>query len=285
MAGGMDALVRRASEGRLDLPAALLMGAAAAALVMMAPIVALQNAVVASGLPELLPAAGPPLGGKARLMFAFATALIGFGAALLVLRAAGRGSGSRRPPRDPRDEIEDDFLPAPRVRRRDLHPDAPVRAPLMAARDLGEPGAPSESPLRIKRARLHEALAAAEVPVESNEPVPVEEEPVALSPVVASPEPPVEEEAIQAPPAAPSAAPRPEPAAVPEPAPSTPADRPETIAELLARLERALGSGERSERVASPPAARSEPAQANDPADDRLQAALASLKRFAPRAG
>ena len=32
----------------------------------------------------------------------------------------------------------------PRLRRRDVHPDAPVRRPISAARDLGEPAPPPE---------------------------------------------------------------------------------------------------------------------------------------------
>ena len=118
---------------------------------------------------------------------------------------------------------------APKLRRRDVHPDAPVRRPISAARDLGEP-APPQAP------RM---------------PAPI---------VVAQPEP--------------EPAPEPEPEPEPEPV----AAQPETIAQLMARLE--LGIARRSARPA--PAAPA-PQVFPEPGDDRLQSAIDSLQRLAAR--
>ena len=54
--------------------------------------------------------------------------------------ACSTGPASTRPRPAPAAQEEADM---PRLRRRDVHPDAPVRRPISAARDLGEPAPPS----------------------------------------------------------------------------------------------------------------------------------------------
>ena len=129
--------MKRAGEGRLDKPVALMMGVAAGALVFMMPIYLLEQAAVASGLANLLPPASPPLGFKAQIAAATLAALIGFGLAYALMRLLDRASGMFEP--EQRAPVERSEEEAPRLRRRDRHPDAPARRPLSAARDLGEP--------------------------------------------------------------------------------------------------------------------------------------------------
>jgi hypothetical protein len=108
------------------------------------PIELLQRLVVASGLPHVVAAAAPPLGFTARALVALL--LTGAGGLLgliigLRLRARHRSAV---------DETERDDLagavppathtatdtPAPRVRARDAHPDAPPRRPLVVSADM-----------------------------------------------------------------------------------------------------------------------------------------------------
>lgn len=91
--------------------------------------------VTGSGLPAVVPAAQPPLGDTARLAVVIAAAFATFLAVWLLLRAlnkvpAGRKSGRKvaEVPNDP-----------PRLRRADMHPDAPSRSPILAGRELGVP--------------------------------------------------------------------------------------------------------------------------------------------------
>ena len=131
MSSLLDVAVRRAGAGGFDRPVAVLAGAAAATMVSLMPIDVLQNLVLQSGLPDLLPAAEPPLGGKARAAFAAVAAVAGFLVAYAAMRLIGRGPNAARTSREEMDEWPRGATPAPRVRRRDLHPDAPVRAPLL----------------------------------------------------------------------------------------------------------------------------------------------------------
>ncbi|MGA9581777.1 MAG: hypothetical protein WBR13_07400 [Allosphingosinicella sp.] len=89
--------------------------------------------VETSRLPDLVPAAEPPLGGTARLAAAGAASLLVLAAAWALLTALGRRPSTRKPEAEIEPESE-----APRLRRADAHPDAPARRPLLA-RDLGEP--------------------------------------------------------------------------------------------------------------------------------------------------
>lgn len=108
------------------------------------PIPLLQRLVVASGLPHVVAAAAPPLGFTARAL----VALLLTGAGGLLGLIIGLRLGARHRPA--RDEIERDDparaappaaqaatdAPAPRVRARDAHPDAPPRRPLVVSADM-----------------------------------------------------------------------------------------------------------------------------------------------------
>jgi len=127
----LDVAIRRAGVGVETWLAALAALATGAAVFLM-PVGVLQEAVRASGMADLLPALQPPLGWKARMGLALLSAGSAFGTALLLMRIAGRVATAA-----PRREEAEDAPPVPRVRRRDRHPDAPVRAPLSVSRDLG----------------------------------------------------------------------------------------------------------------------------------------------------
>ena len=127
-AGAMRGLGRNA----LDLPVAALAGVSAAFVAFAAPGDILSQLVGATGLPSVLPAAEPPLGLKARTGLGAAGAIAVFFAVYLLLRMLDRFGAKAH-------EEEEREVAAPRLRRRDFHPDAPSRRPLSAARDLGEP--------------------------------------------------------------------------------------------------------------------------------------------------
>ena len=118
----------------LDVPVASLAGLAVAFLAFAAPAELLADLIGASGLPSILPAAEPPLGLKARLGLGAAGAVVIFVAAFLLLRWLDR-VGKRRAEHA---AVQAD-LDAPRLRRRDIHPDAPARPPLLAVHELGNP--------------------------------------------------------------------------------------------------------------------------------------------------
>ncbi len=96
----------------------------------------LEAIVTAIGLPSIFPAAEAPLGLTARAVLAgiggLGIAVASWGALLVVV-----GAQSIRIP------LSGFRVPRPaatsRMRRADAHPDSPVRAPLMATRDLGTP--------------------------------------------------------------------------------------------------------------------------------------------------
>ena len=96
----------------------------------------LNSLLEASGLPQILPAARPPLGSTARLGSAALFAIAAFGGVLMLMRLL-----DRLPSRKAKDAVEDEvpFEPMIRLRRSDAHPDNPARRPLVAGRELGEP--------------------------------------------------------------------------------------------------------------------------------------------------
>ena len=119
----------------LDLPVAALAGLAVAFVAFAAPANLLADLIGATGLPSIVPAAEPPLGIKARLGLGAGGALLAFALAFLVLRWLDRLGARRR-----EEEYEEaSVLETPRLRRRDIHPDAPARPPLLAVHELGEP--------------------------------------------------------------------------------------------------------------------------------------------------
>jgi len=265
---------RNVGRNALDLPVAALSGLAVVFVAFAMPGGLLADAVGASGLPSVLPAAAPPLGLTARAAIGVAGALATFLVVFGLLRLLDR-TGLDSPRRKPVAELDDE---SPRLRRRDVHPDAPVRRPISATRDLGEPqrrGGRTEAPtaLWLAEADPVEAMAFEEPAPEAEyfeaEPDPAvgpEPEPIAE----AAPEAEPEQEYFAEPPLDPT----PEPAAAPA----------SSLPELMERLERGLA------RRQSPPApAPAAPAPSAAPQvfpearDDRLQSAIDSLQRLAAR--
>lgn len=272
-------------KSTLDVAVATLAGLAAAGLAFAAPAGLLADMVGATGLASILPAAEPPLGMEARLGLGAGVAVLVFAAALLLLRRLGRFSARRA------EEAEEAaaVLEAPRRRRRDIHPDAPARPPLLAGHEVGEPepgpqGWAADAPDPFQES-LRESRSQAEA-VAPSQRTRSEELPVGF----ARPEAPFEAaweepaETLQPWPLA-SAAPEPEP----EPAAveAAPGHAPGSIPDLIARLEWGLARC----RLAPPPQPAPGPVQVAAPepmeppagADDRLQSAILNLQRLAAR--
>ncbi|MDB5720233.1 MAG: hypothetical protein JWP15_851 [Alphaproteobacteria bacterium] len=91
-----------------------------------------SSLVRATHLPDVLAAAAPPLGAKARFAVMGADALLVFALVWALMRGLGAKAAAK-----PAAKAADPG--APRVRRADAHPDAPARRPLLAGADLGEP--------------------------------------------------------------------------------------------------------------------------------------------------
>ncbi|MDB5698121.1 MAG: hypothetical protein JWN69_925 [Alphaproteobacteria bacterium] len=87
-----------------------------------------------AGLPLVLSAAQPPLGSTARLAVMAAGAATSFVSVWLLLSGLDRWGKQRT------EIVAEPEWFAPRVRRADAHPDAPLRRPIFAGSDLGEPG-------------------------------------------------------------------------------------------------------------------------------------------------
>lgn len=251
----------------IDLPlaavAALAVGFAAFAM----PGDLLSRAVEASGLPNLLAMAAPPLGTKARAALALAGAVGTFGAVFLLLRMLGRRGRARPEPRGfPEvDDLGDLDAQMPRLRRADVHPDAPARRPILAARELGEP-----------EPRRQPALEPEPVPEAEPEPETVEapdfDELELTGPEI--------EMIVEASPY--------EPEPVPEPQlMASPGADDSSVQELMARLERGLARRLRRQDAphAPAPAPRAEPQPtfAAPAGDERLRSAIENLQRMAAR--
>jgi hypothetical protein len=242
-------LFRGVGRNALDLPVAGLAAAAAVFFAFAVPQDMLSHMVSATGLPSLFAAAQPPLGITARIAIAVVGAVLTFGLVFLLLRLLDR-SGLDAPADGPVFQTEDEE--APKLRRRDVHPDAPGRRPISATRDLGEPASfEPEAPQPPK----------ASVPLWLDE-----APPEALAEPVES-EPEAEPEAASEP--------------VPEPAPAPPAEQPTSIAALMERLERGLARRRSPHEAAvlHAPAPQVFP----EAPDDRLQSAIDSLQRLAAR--
>ncbi|MFS0738372.1 hypothetical protein ABC347_15105 [Sphingomonas sp. 1P06PA] len=235
----------------------------------------LEAIVAASGLPGLIDAATPPLGHTARSGVVFAGALAAF---LLVW--AIFWLIDHWPQRAAVDtDAERDYVFTPRAE--DAHPDAPVRRPIFAAADLGNPVArvPEPEGNIAQRARIFpdppaEPLMVEHVAVDEPE---AELEPLLLDTPFVDPEPIPSDVAGAAPPetvvVAPSETPAPDPiAATPTAAaPVPPPGPPRSTAELMARLE--AGLARRATRDQAPA----------DDVDGALRAALADLGKLAKR--
>jgi hypothetical protein len=282
----------------LDLPVAALAAVAAAFAAFAMPGDLLTGLVEASGLPSLLSAAAPPLGLKARLGVGLIGAAGAFAIVFALLRLLDRsGLEPRRAPKPRRPVIELDQPiedEAPRLRRRDFHPDAPARRPISAVRDLGEPAPPQppvaapwpEAPEPAGWQGQAEPEARHEEPeaVVPDRPVP-ERQPLWLDGFQPEPrpEPPVEPAPLDA---------EPQPVVLdriePEPEAPPPVEGDESLPDLMARLEQGLARRAPPAPAAAPASAPSPPpAPAPEPfpaaADDRLQNAIESLQRLAAR--
>lgn len=295
---------RGAGRGSIDLPIALLAALSVGFVGFMLPGDVLSRAVEASRLPEFFPAAAPPLGTKARIAVALAAAGGTFAAVYLLLRMLGR---KRRPEPKQGDWAGIDREPeTPRLRRSDVHPDAPARRPILATRELGEP-APATTAAPPEREPTPPESTSAEEPVEELEldgpgierldPVVAEasaDQPIAAERAVEQPK--VEQPRIEQPPVREAAAERPvriEPAA---PQPSFAPARPEpledeSIADLVARLERGLARRRQPANTQPVPAEAPAPVAAVAPiaaaaewGDDRLRSAIENLQKMAARA-
>lgn len=287
-------------NGSIDMPLAAVAALAVGFAAFVMPDGILSRIVEGSGLPSILSAAQPPLGTTARAGVAAVAALATFGTVFMLLRMLGGSAG--KAPRREREREREDMLPfevhevqdtsAPRLRRADVHPDAPARRPILAARELGEPDlrprapAPVETPPPVAAEEPEpEAVEVAEVEevVDVQVAAPVFDELELSGPdiemIVAAPSAPEVAEA-PAPPPAPAEATR---------APSEPAAD-ASIADLMARLERGLAR--RVHRTAAPEtheqvrAPEPEPRPVFQPAgDDRLRSAIENLQKMAARAG
>jgi hypothetical protein len=192
--------------------------------------------VEASRLPDIVPAAQPPLGETARFAAAGAASFLTFPAVWGLMALLGKVPAARKPAAEPQAQAEAE---APKLRRADAHPDAPARRPLLA-RDLGEPLDLEDFP--EAGGEEAEIVEAAPRPLPAFlVPEPLEAEPIAQAESqweepedrLAAPEPePVEAEWRPEPEAEPEAEaePAPEPVAVPEIRP---------ISELAAQLPEA----------------------------------------------
>jgi hypothetical protein len=213
--------------------------------------------ISATGLPHLLAAAEPPLGLKARAGIGIAGAAAAFGFVFMMMRMLDRAGRKKARPEP---ELEEDEV-RPRLRRRDVHPDAPVCRPISATRDFGEPAPP---PL----------LEAASEPEPAEQSLPTwlaEADPEPIEPHFdprPEPEPEAEAEAHI------------EPLQAPAPAAEA------SLADLMRRLEQGMAR-RRTRQVFAP--AQQQQQQAPAPQvfpeanDDRLQSAIESLQRFAAR--
>ena len=252
-------LTRGLGRNAFDLPVAGLAALAVAFVAFAMPADLLGRLVSATGLPHLLAAAEPPLGLKARGAIGIAGAIAAFGFVFMTMRMLDR-SGRKRPRPEPEAMVGEEERP--RLRRRDLHPDAPVCRPISANRDFGEPAPPPMEPA------LAPEPAGDGFPAWLAEPEPEELE------LQTSPTPESESEAVTS-----AIEPRIEPAqrAI-EPAAEA------SLPELMRRLEQGLAR-RRTRQIFAPAQQQQAPAPQVFPEanDDRLQSAIESLQRFAAR--
>lgn len=138
-------ILKRLGDGGsvLDLPMAALAALSVAFVAYAMPDALFADAVAASGLPSLLPAAQPPLGTTARLAVVAPAAIVAFLLTWTMLRALGSRSAPVR--REP--AADEAGMPPLRLRRADTHPDAPLRRPLVAGLELGEPEPAEDIPV------------------------------------------------------------------------------------------------------------------------------------------
>ncbi|WP_299323569.1 hypothetical protein [Parasphingopyxis sp.] len=119
-------------------------GLIVAALILMTPNPWFEAFIVETGLPSVLGAAQPPLGARARIVFALVAALIVTSAAWVILsfilNRKQRAAAEADYHAEDFDETQERYgSRAGALRQADAHPDAPYRRPIMAEDDLGTP--------------------------------------------------------------------------------------------------------------------------------------------------
>ena len=272
--GSFSDSVRIGGRHALDIPVAALPAVAIAFVAFAAPPELLADLVASTGLPEILPAAEPPLGNKARIGLGAFGAVFVFALVFGLLRLLDRKPSVRRERK----------VEAPQTRRRDRHPDAPSRRPISATLEFGEPvSSAPEVPGSDVPAWLLPAQISGEVEL-SNERV--------EAPVETVVQPQVAQDAIESP----RTIDRDLLRAIDAPlfdGPKTGPATTQSVAELMTRLERGLARRQPSAEppvesaaetlLRSKPARRARPAAEVDSEDDRLQSAIDSLQRFASR--
>ena len=282
-------------KGALDAPLAVLAALAVGFVIFAMPVDILGRLVEISRLPNYISALQPPLGMKARLAFSLAGAGGTFLFTYLLLKRLGQPAKPRFKKEAPAPELDEEEGEMPKLRRADVHPDAPARRPILAGRDFGEPEipdartAPFWKPEPFAPPPAADEIEAEEVAFEAAPEEPLELGAAGFEMVEPEPAPP---------PPAPEPVRQPEPVAAapvqPTPAPA-PAYESESIVELMARLERGLAQ-QRARRAAEPMPVQQAPVRAYAPSsapqqifgqdgDDRLRSAIENLQRIAQRAG
>jgi hypothetical protein len=267
----------------LDVPVAALAGLSVAFAVFAAPEQLLSNLVAATGLAAIVPAAEPPLGMNARLVIGAAGAVLVFAIAFAALRWLDRVG---RRSREPEAEAEVEGV-VPRLRRRDFHPDASPRPPLLAVKELGEPEDDPLTELELQQGPVLD-LYPWEEPFVVTQPEPepeaiFEDEPEAEAETEAEEPRFVRRSWLPEEPVAPP--PEFEPVADERPV-EQPRPVAGSIAELLDRLERGLARRRVEPSAPAPTAVQAQepvPFPVSPASDDRLQSAINSLQRLASR--
>ncbi len=267
------ALSQTFSSRTIDAPLAAFAGLAVAFVAGVMPAHLLEELVSLTGLGNFVPQAAPPLGTTARVVVGGFGAVLAFAAVFILLRLVD-GGGKKWPPAVREAEEPE----APRLRRRDFHPDAPQPRPLLAPRDLGEPAEKPRPVWLEPEAVAPEPASAAPVPVPAPGPEPE---------LPSSAEPFPVEESLAEPSLRPAAAPEPVQDQVRASASPAPASA-GSLDELIARLEQGLVRRRVVPPVesAAPGPFPTQPAppqrhEGNGEAEDRLQSAIASLQRLA----
>jgi len=264
----LEAAAKGVSRSALDVPMAAFAAMALAFVAYAVPEDILTGLVQSSGLASILPAAEPPLGTTARLMLGAVCAALGFAIVYALMRLIDRASKPSRPrrkPARPAEDVEPDLAEAeaPRLRRWDVHPDAPSRRPIFAASDVGEPEA-AFSPAPFYQPDDFPSARETSLDPEVEDPVEQEEAELLIA---------TEEAELLVARGAPDASGK---AAIPAPAAT------DTIPDLMARLEAGLSRRLARQGVFPKPEAVSAAAH-EDAGDDRLRSAIDSLQKMASR--
>lgn len=287
---------------KFDVGIAAFAGLSAAFVAYAAPDWRLFQLIFSLHLNDIVPALEPPIGNKIRLAAMVASAALVSGLVFGLMRLLDRVPAGRRGAAEPVPEVL-------RLRRADVHPDAPARRPLLAGRELGEPEpaeaetAPAPEPAEAE-AEAAPAPAAPEPAIpeflavrQPEEAVEAEPEPLELTapapepeaaPAAAAPEPPA-----AAPEADPEPEPRPEVAKAQGGEEAEAEEGEESLSKLMRRLESGIGRREaepakparaKEQALSAAPPAEEAPAAVPEfqpPARNRLRSAIQDLEKLA----